>query len=1059
MEGLTPDFTRNIAEDKLKAFQIGAMSMIKKPTSKKIQEENKKKQDEIATAEIYQEFVSSFQEKDRLGKTFVRGEIVNAQPDQITTIKSNKTGQLYKPVSKLQETSSKKKEKPILVKKKDDKKKKSNLELFKEELQKIQEERQERNKLKQELRESINKGGKIDPAIESWLSTDKDEDHLSPSLGGMPSHLSSAPGMSDQWDSDPNTTNIFLANLNPKVNEEKLCELFGEFGPLASVKIMWPRTEEEIARNKNCGFVAYMNRKDGEKALEKLRGIDLQGYEMKLGWGKPVPIPPHPIYIPPHMLELTLPPPPSGLPFNAQPVKKTRKDQNDDEKEDRIETNAIEDDGEGFNLTPGGIMPPLDVHGRKKFEKTLHSATVRVVIPTERPLLCLIHRMIEFVIREGPRFEAMIMNRELKNPMFRFLFDNKSPAHIYYRWKLFSILNGDTPTEWRTKKFRLFKGGSYWQPPPPFNTFSAASNPPINPTIQISSSSLSTGKTNQQLPESLLPESELRHSNTERYPRREPEPRELLSQRQRDRLENMLRKLTTDREKVCEAMLFCVDHSEAAQEIVECLHQSLTIPQTPLLKKLSRIYLISDILYNCSSKAPNVSYFRKSFQRQLPAIFRDIQKCYKDIKARLKAEQFKQKIMSCLKAWEDWDIYPGDYICQLQNIFLGLQTDINVRTNILYKRYQEPLLSLINNGQNSFAQKQESLSFQLNQDTEGFDLDGAPLDIAGNESELLADKRSRSDIAPTKLSIYEDLYSDNDENSKLEDIDGLPFTNLKNPVLDNSSTLQNASINTTANIVGAFVKSKWEEVDETTLQAQVMTTSKWETLEDPEKYYTEIQNTPPSEHDDETDAPINNGLFSQRLHAGEEEEDIDGEAMVEPALASTLNMEHISQDKRSKLREIELKVIQYQDDLESGKISKKFGLSQQEQVQKYRIKLLNSPNYSDIRSTNNTPHKSSSSNTHSEQHKKSRQGSREAPKDSSNKHSSTGSRKKSKDEGSSSNKKRRSVSTNSSSSKRVRRKSNDDGKNKKNKEHKKDDRKDKNSESSKKHGSYHSSKK
>jgi hypothetical protein len=47
-------------------------------------------------------------------------------------------------------------------------------------------------------------------------------------------------------------------------------------------------------------------------------------YEMKLGWGKAVPIPPHPIYIPPAMLELTMPPPPSGLPFNAQPSKRDK---------------------------------------------------------------------------------------------------------------------------------------------------------------------------------------------------------------------------------------------------------------------------------------------------------------------------------------------------------------------------------------------------------------------------------------------------------------------------------------------------------------------------------------------------------------------------------------------------------------------------------------------------------------------------------------------------------------------------------------------------------------
>lgn len=66
--------------------------------------------------------------------------------------------------------------------------------------------------------------------------------------------------------------------------------------------------------------------------------------------------------------------------------------------------------------------------------------------------------MIEFVVREGPMFEAMIMSREIENPLFRFLFENESPAHIYYRWKLFSILQGDPPNEWRQTEFRMFKG-------------------------------------------------------------------------------------------------------------------------------------------------------------------------------------------------------------------------------------------------------------------------------------------------------------------------------------------------------------------------------------------------------------------------------------------------------------------------------------------------------------------------------------------------------------------------------------------------------------------------
>ena len=57
-----------------------------------------------------------------------------------------------------------------------------------------------------------------------------------------------------------------------QMNEEMLCQTFGKFGPLASVKVMWPRTEEERSRNKNCGFVAFMKREDGARCLEEMRG-------------------------------------------------------------------------------------------------------------------------------------------------------------------------------------------------------------------------------------------------------------------------------------------------------------------------------------------------------------------------------------------------------------------------------------------------------------------------------------------------------------------------------------------------------------------------------------------------------------------------------------------------------------------------------------------------------------------------------------------------------------------------------------------------------------------
>lgn len=56
------------------------------------------------------------------------------------------------------------------------------------------------------------------------------------------------------------------------MTEEMLCKEFGKYGPLASVKIMWPRTEEERTRVTNRGFVAFMTRKDAERALAALDG-------------------------------------------------------------------------------------------------------------------------------------------------------------------------------------------------------------------------------------------------------------------------------------------------------------------------------------------------------------------------------------------------------------------------------------------------------------------------------------------------------------------------------------------------------------------------------------------------------------------------------------------------------------------------------------------------------------------------------------------------------------------------------------------------------------------
>ncbi|CAH0562288.1 unnamed protein product [Brassicogethes aeneus] len=755
---------QNIPEQKLKAFSIGTMG--KRNLSKRELEELRKKEEEKAAAHVFQEFVETFQEAPINGgsKVWVKAGTYDAGTRREDT---KDKGKLYKPQSRISTSqelmtsaeraqayakllSSDKKPERLGKKKQQTK---SNLEAFMEELRQIQEEREERHKYK----------GAVRPPI-TPIETELDLFMRSGDIGSFDN-------------GDPTTTNLYLGNLNPKITEQQLMEIFGRHGPLASIKIMWPRSDEEKARGRNCGFVAYMSRKDGERALRNLNGKDIVGYEMKLGWGKSVIIPPHPIYIPPCLLEVSMPPPPSGLPFNAQPA-----------------PNDVD------------ILPK----SAEELTDLLTRATVKVVIPTDRNLLMLIHRMVEFVVREGPMFEAMIMNREIQNHMYRFLFENQSPAHTYYRWKLYSITHGDSQKEWSTKEFRMFKDGSIWKPPL-MNSYTAG------------------------MPDELVAPEDGKESS-----------KGSLSITQRDRLEDLIRGLAPEKNKIGEVMVFCIEHSDAAEEVVECITESLSNESTSITKKIARFYLVSDILHNCGVKVNNASHYRKAFEAKLLEIMQEIKKTYDNLEGRLKADGFKVRVLRTMKAWED-TIYPKEFMNKLHNTFLGID------------EVEKPV-----------------------QTQKEFDIDGDPL-----ENRDIHDSFPMDGAALLKNAFKE--YGSPGEEDADTDIDG-------EEIKDDPPEKK------TVNLSG-FITSKWETVDPDQIEAQAMTTSKWDLLE-------------------------SSAEVSQSSSQNENQEAFD------------FSERNMSEERRNKLREIEVKAVQYQDELESGQRSLKCGWSVPQQVEHYRRKLL-----------------------------------------------------------------------------------------------------------------------
>lgn len=786
--------------------------------SKKELEELKKKEEEEAAAHVFKEFVETFQEvPSTTSKVWVKAGTYDAGARKEDT---SERGKLYKPVSRLDDKRSIPDIDPVRTlvqrpeppgrphaKKKGQDKKKSNLELFKEELRQIQEERSERHKYKNVLRERGVVG--VEPSLD-----------IIPDVGSYDT-------------GDPNTTNLYLGNLNPKITEQQLMEIFGRYGPLASIKIMWPRSDEEKARGRNCGFVAFMSRKDGERALRCINGKEIMNYEMKLGWVKAVVIPPVPIYIPPALQQPSKPPPPSGLPFNAQPPKHL------------------------FNKIPRvrqGEYYPSDPDDKKAYEQILSQSIVKVVVPTERNILMLIHRMVEFVIREGPMFEAIIMNKEINNPFFRFLFENQSPAHIYYRWKLFSMLQGDSPKQWSLEDFRMFKGGSVWRPPV-MNLYTAG------------------------MPDELVEEDEAKENI-----------RGTLSNNQRDRLEELIRGLTPSRASVGAAMAWCLEHAEAAGEVARVLAEALAGPSTQPARRVARLYLLSDILHNAGAKLTNASAYRSAFQQRLTEIMRNCHLAWSRMTSRLQQEGFRARVTRILQAWADWAVYPTDFLLHINDVFLGQDKETDSVPGMGNEQEEGA-------GSEEGASPARSSASEESWDTAaGGPLDGAALRrlaadraaTAAATATILTPRRHAARHLPPARAA--DLNDDIDGVPVDEDIDGVPL----------ESDVGRARAG------GTFVPSRWETVD----------TADPGDPADSDPQLDSTRGAARGTHsDDDTQAPTT--PVSQQQHDSEEQ-----------AL------------KRETLREIEVRVLKYADEVEAGVRARRPGLSAAQQIQHYRRKLI-----------------------------------------------------------------------------------------------------------------------
>jgi RNA recognition motif-containing protein len=80
--------------------------------------------------------------------------------------------------------------------------------------------------------------------------------------------------------------NIFVAQLNFRIQSDFLKEIFEEYGEVTSAKVI---TDQATGRSKGFGFVEMANENEALNAIEELNGAEVEGKTIVVKKANPKP--------------------------------------------------------------------------------------------------------------------------------------------------------------------------------------------------------------------------------------------------------------------------------------------------------------------------------------------------------------------------------------------------------------------------------------------------------------------------------------------------------------------------------------------------------------------------------------------------------------------------------------------------------------------------------------------------------------------------------------------------------------------------------------------------
>jgi U2-associated protein SR140 len=326
------------------------------------------------------------------------------------------------------------------------------------------------------------------------------------------------------------------------------------------------------------------------------------------------------------------------------------------------------------------------------YDRSIHGEDAIVVEMPNDNRFQFISTVASFVAKDGSSLERKLIETESGNPLFNFLtLENASSLqrkeHIFYRWRVYSFCQGDRHSGWRVEPFVMFHPhGRYWIPP---------AMDKVAARLERQDFRDRKDSINQQKKERrrVICKREYltgRQLELARDGRRKANRRgrkgEAVAKLQEDEIHQFFTlvhtRLSSSRETICAAMAFCFEKSDFSKEIAELLLQALleTGPTVTVEMRISRLYLLSDILFNSQQPGVrNAFLYRSAIEKMAPDIFTSLGEHGDGKIGRMTLNKLRIAVSSVLGAWTEWSAYNPTFMDELEARFEGREIQIAIQ--------------------------------------------------------------------------------------------------------------------------------------------------------------------------------------------------------------------------------------------------------------------------------------------------------------------------------------------------------------------------------------------